>query len=362
MPPSRKRGCTMGKCCEARRCTCTIVAGPGITIDGSGSTTDPTVISSEAGQPTELGVTDSATVDLTLTGGGGTPYNLTAAVILDPAPPGGGDQLLQSGPDGLYLECEQVRGCISAGDGAAYDPATGVVEARPSTDAGNALSIGTDGGLLVPPGGAAEPLGVGCGLQGEGTADAPLAAFPIAGEQPWADDWDCDAAANSTLKCDPGTGALWTPPEHTSASVTIQQNHPLGTPTLGPTGGFVIVDNSAWAEGRYAADSLSTCRGLSFSTQFTGHLEATWTAGSVFDIAYVVQINGGALAARLMHSRLQAGGVAGHERWTFATAQAVVLPPHTGYSVRVYPAINVVSGSVTLAQWITDTHLFAITT
>lgn len=101
---------------------------------------------------------------------------------------------------------------------------------------------------------------------------------------------------------------------------------------------------------------------MSFSTEFTGHLEATWTAGSVFDIAYVIQINGGAFAARVMHSRLQAGGVAGHERWTFSTAQATVLPPHTSYSVRVYPTINVTAGSVTLNQWITDTHLIAITT
>lgn len=204
-------------------------------------------------------------------------------------------------------------------------------------------------------------LETGCGLQGEGTAASPLAAFPIAGEQPWADDWNCDAAANSTLKCDPDSGALWTPPEHTSAAVTIQQNHPLGTPTLGPTGGFIIADNSAWSEGVYKADSLTTCRGMSFSAEFTGHLEATWAAGSVFDIGYAVQINGGALAVRVMHSRLQAGGVAGHERWTFATAQATVLAPHTGYTVRVYPAISVTAGSVTLNQWITDTHMIVIT-
>ncbi|MFJ1695660.1 hypothetical protein ACIOHC_10995 [Streptomyces sp. NPDC088252] len=217
---------------------------------------------------------------------------------------------------------------------------------------------GTDGGLLAPP---ADPLEIGCGLQGEGTTASPLAAFPIAGAQPWADDWDCDAAANSTLKCDPGTGALWTPPEHTSAAVTIQQNHPLGTPTLGPTAGFILVDSTAWSEGVYQADSLTTCRGISFSTEFTGHLEATWTASSVFDVGYAVQVNGGALAVRVMHSRLQAGGVAGHERWTFATAQATVLAPHTGYTVRVYPAINVTAGSVTLNQWITDTHMIAIT-
>ncbi|WP_199570528.1 hypothetical protein [Streptomyces murinus] len=340
-----------------------------ITARVSGDAGNQTSIGSDGGlftpaggaaDPTALEVTDSDTVDLTLTGDGtaASPFSVSADVKLNPAPPGGGDNLIQSGPDGLSLECADVRGCFSAGDGAGYDPDTGVITARPSTDAGNGLSYGTDGGLLVP---SAAALTVGCGLQGEGTAAAPLAAFPIAGEQPWADDWDCDAAANSTLKCDPDSGALWTPPEHTSASVTIQQNHPLGTPVFGPTGGFIIVDTTAWSEGSYTADSLSTCRGIGFSTEFTGHVEATWTAGSVFDLGYGVSIDGGPPAVRVMHSRLQAGGVAGHERWSFETAEATVLAPHTSHSVRVYPAINVVSGSVTLNQWITDTHLIAIT-
>lgn len=457
----------MATCCQRARCSCTVTAGPGVTVEGDGSTGAPYVISGEAaptalgvtdtgtvdlsltgdgsasapfnitadvkldptppgggdqliqvgpeglslecadvrgcfsagdgagydpatgvitarvsadagnttvfgsdgglftpdgggGEPTALGVTDSTTLDLTVSGTGtaADPYDITGAVILDPAPPGGGDQLLQEGPDGLSLECADVRGCFSAGDGAGYDEATGVITARPSTDVGNSVSYGTDGGLLVP---SAEALDVGCGLQGAGTAASPLAAFPIAGEQPWTDDWDCDPVANSTLKCDPSTGALWAPPEHTSAAFTTQQNHPLGTPTIGPTGGFAIVDQTAWSEGAYTADSLTACRGMSFSAEFTGHLEATWTAGSVFDIGYAVAIDGGAPGVRVMASKLQAGGVAGHERWTFETAQATVLAPHTSYAVRVFPAIRVVSGSVTLNQWITDTHLIAIT-
>ncbi|MFJ6014462.1 hypothetical protein [Streptomyces sp. NPDC092952] len=349
-------------CCDERSCDCIVTAGPGVTVDGDGSTGAPYVIGAAGGGggPTALTVTDSPTVDLTLTGAGTAvdPYNVTAEVIVDPAPPGGGTELLHAGPNGLSLECADVRGCFSAGDGAGYDPDTGVITARPSTDAGNGLSYGTDGGLLVP---SAAALTVGCGLQGEGTAAAPLAAFPIAGEQPWADDWDCDAAANSTLKCDPDSGALWTPPEHTSAAVTLQQNHPIPAPTFTGTGGFVLVDADVWSEGRYTADSLTTCRGVSFSTAFTGHVEATWTSGAVFDLGYAVTIDGGGPAVRVMHSKLQAGGTAGHERWTVAVSQAAVLAAHTGYVVRVYPAINVVSGSVTLNQWITDTHLIAIT-
>ena len=54
-------------------------------------------------------------------------------------------------PDGLYVECTDARGCLSGGDGIAYDPATGEIDARLSTDAGNVVSFGTDGGLFAPP-------------------------------------------------------------------------------------------------------------------------------------------------------------------------------------------------------------------
>jgi hypothetical protein len=227
----------------------------------------------------------------------------------------------------------------------------------PSADTGNRLAFGADGRLFVPP---VPPPEVGCGLQGDGTAASPLAAFPIAGSRAWTTDWSCDPVANSTLHCDPSSGALWTPPEHTSAAVTVQQNHPLGTPTIAVTGGFILVDSSAWSEGTYTADSLSACRGISFSARFTGHVELTWPANAQFDLGYAVQINGGALAVRQTHSVL-ANGPARHERYSFGVSQATVLAPHTGYAVRVYPAIRVTAGTVTINQWITDTDLLVMT-
>lgn len=124
--------------------------------------------------------------------------------------------------------------------------------------------------------------------------------------------------------------------------------------------GFIIVDSTAWSEGTYTADSLSACRGISFSTRFTGHVELTWPANAQFDLGYAIQINGGALAVRQTHSVL-ANGPARHERYSFGVSQAVVLPPHTGYVVRVYPAIRVLAGTVTINQWITDTDLLAMT-
>ncbi|MGC5410669.1 hypothetical protein ACPXCX_44255, partial [Streptomyces sp. DT225] len=315
----------------------------------------PYVVSAGAAEPTAVRAADTATIDTEITGTGTTadPYVVSSAVILDPAPPGGGDQLIQSGPDGLSLECADVRTCFTGGDGIAYDEATGQISAQLSDGAGNAVSFGTDGGLFVPP---AAPPEVGCGLQGDGTAATPLAAFPIAGEQPWADDWDCDPVANSTLKCDPSSGALWTPPEHASAAVTIQQSHPMGTPTVAVTTGFVTVDSSAFAEGSYTANSLSACRGISFDTAFEGHVQVSWPANAQFELGYAIQINGGALAVRVLYG-VYANGPARHERHSFGVSQAAVLPPHTGYVVRVYPAVRVIAGSVTFQQWITDTNL-----
>ncbi|MFI2434632.1 hypothetical protein [Streptomyces sp. NPDC018693] len=359
------------ECADVRGC---LSAGDGIDYDPatgviaadiSADAGNTTVIGSDGGiytppSATALQEADTPTVDVTITGTGaaGDPYQVAAAVILDPAPPGGGSNLLQEGPDGLFVECADVRGCITAGDGAAYTAGTGEVEARLSTDAGNQVAFGTDGGLFVPPD---APLEVGCGLQGDGTAATPLAAFPIAGSQPWTDDWDCDPAANSTLKCDPDSGALWTPPEHTSAAVTFQQNHPVTSPSFTGTGGFVLLDPNAWSEGTYTADSLSACRGISFSTEFNAHVEVTYTANAVFDLGYAVQIDGGALAVRIGHSWLQNPAAAGHERVSFEVSQAAVLPPHTGQAVRVWPAIRVTNGTVTVNQWITDTHLIAMT-
>lgn len=195
----------MATCCGARRCNCTVTAGPGVTVTGDGGSTSPYVISADgggtvtcddvrpclsagdgidydpatgeisahlsadAGNQTTIGTdgglytlagatalqaADSATVDVTVTGTGtpGDPYQVGASVVVDPAPPGGGTNLLHTGADGLYVECADVRGCLLAGDGVDYDPATGTIGARPSTDAGNALDFGSDGGLLVTPG------------------------------------------------------------------------------------------------------------------------------------------------------------------------------------------------------------------
>jgi hypothetical protein len=179
----------MANCCGSRGCKCTVTAGPGVTVAGNGSPSAPYVISAGAATPTVLQAQDTPTVDATVSGTGsaGDPYVVSAAVILDPAPPGGGSNLAHAGPDGLYVECADVRQCISAGDGAEYNPATGVVSARLSTDADNATTFGTDGGIYTPPAAAADPTAVQA-------ADTPTVDVTVSGTGSAGDPYEVSAA------------------------------------------------------------------------------------------------------------------------------------------------------------------------
>ncbi|MFZ4266623.1 hypothetical protein, partial [Streptomyces arboris] len=271
----------------------------------------------------------------------------------DPTPPGGGTNLVQSGPDGLFLECEQVRGCLSAGDGAAYDEATGVISARPSTDAGNSLAFGMDGGLLVP---AAE-LVVGCGLIGDGTAGAPLVVDPAAGQEAWP--WPCDVAVESTLKCDPDTGQLWTPPEHFSAMDHIYVEHFLGgwlTP-IGPTGGWAIIDPGAAQQYNIPPNFLgNNCRTWAYEIHNSGTWDISHTADAVFELGLVVQQDGGPLQVRPLWGHLSAVGQAHRERGNGSANETYWgIPAGTGASCIMWPAINVTAGQVTaIHSWVSD--------
>ncbi|WNI20278.1 hypothetical protein [Actinacidiphila sp. ITFR-21] len=82
-------------CCDERHCECVVIAGPGATVDGDGSTTDPYVIGATGGQPafehgsaalagslnltpTASGAWTSTTLQITLPAAG--TYQLDAAV------------------------------------------------------------------------------------------------------------------------------------------------------------------------------------------------------------------------------------------------------------------------------------------
>lgn len=131
-------------CGGSNRCNCIVTAGTNTTVSGTGSAANPYVISS--------------------TGGGA-------------------------------VTCDQVRPCLSAGPGAAYDPATGVISARLSGDAGNNLALGGDQGLYVPAVGGATIIVTDSdciALSGDGSAGSPLTAQPVV-----------DPAPGNLLQCGP---------------------------------------------------------------------------------------------------------------------------------------------------------------
>jgi hypothetical protein len=98
--------------------------------------------------------------------------------------------------------CDEVRDCLSANQGAAYDPNTGVISVCVSPNAGNSLTRDANGCLFVSPGNNA--VVSGCGISGTGTAASPLAiegkAWPFACDQ--------DSATAMGVYCDPDTGQV----------------------------------------------------------------------------------------------------------------------------------------------------------
>lgn len=110
----------MARCgCGGGQCDCSLEAGDNVTVSGSGSAANPYVVSAD-------------------------------------------------------VPCTSVRSCLSGGNGISFNTATGVIAARLSGQAGNNVSIGPDGGLLVPTAGG--QVLTGCGLSGNGTAASPVKA------------------------------------------------------------------------------------------------------------------------------------------------------------------------------------------
>lgn len=222
----------MARCGCAGTCACSFQAGPGISLSGTGGTLDPVVISAT----------------------------------------------------GATVGCDDVRPCLSAGDGISYDPASGVISARISTDPGNAAIIGGDGGIYAAGGGgdggltavahqdtacvalgglgtASQPLtaslvvdpdtgnlvcgpnglrvalATGCGLTGAGSEGAPLAVAV----QAWPHPCDVDAAGGGVY-CD-ASGALRADPLGNIRYFTTSVNEAVANetvPSTTTTGGTLI--------------------------------------------------------------------------------------------------------------------------
>jgi hypothetical protein len=147
-----------------------VTAGTGITVTGSGTAGNPFVITSNV---------QCSQVRPCISAGNGAAYNPATGVVSARPSSDAGNTVVFGTDQGLFVPatavtCAQVRPCISAGPGATYNPVTGVVGAKLSTDAGNNVIFGTDQGLYVPAGAAT--VQTACGLDGDGSASNPLTA------------------------------------------------------------------------------------------------------------------------------------------------------------------------------------------
>ncbi|GGZ23181.1 hypothetical protein GCM10010387_15360 [Streptomyces inusitatus] len=226
----------MARCgCGGGACNCSIDAGSGVTVSGSGTPANPFVISATA--------LDCAVVRPCISAGQGATYNSGTGVVAARPSTDAGNTIQFGGDGGLYAatHCPTVRQCLSEGDGIDYNPATGVISARPSTDAGNNLAIGGDGGLFVPTGAAT--VTTGCGLTGNGAVATPVRAQVGT----WAYPCDLDDHAGQTY-CD-SAGVLRGEPrgQATFDQSVIEQSYPslavpAGTDVLIETRPFDITN------------------------------------------------------------------------------------------------------------------------
>lgn len=108
----------MARCgCGGDRCRCTLVAGDGATVEGTGSPIDPYVVSAD----TTARVVTAPGDCVTLTGDGSEEAPLEPALTIDPAEGNG----LTCGPDGLFATGGTVEaGCGLVGEGTAAAPLT----------------------------------------------------------------------------------------------------------------------------------------------------------------------------------------------------------------------------------------------
>lgn len=221
-------------CCGGAPCSCRVVQGPGITVTGSGSASDPFVVSGGgAGTPTPVTEADTPTIDQHVTGTGTAvdPYVVSADVKIDPV----AGNLIQATPAGLLVPCEGVQDCVGAGfdDGLIYDDAANQYRVRLSTDAGNQVVFGADSGVYVPPSAGAVPL-AGCGINvaPDGTVSADTLPFAALTRIDCDDDSDLPATTpldpacelnGMAVYCD-SNGQLRTMPEKFTATENTSIN------------------------------------------------------------------------------------------------------------------------------------------
>jgi hypothetical protein len=187
-----------------------------ISADISTDVGNALVLGTDTGLFVPTAAVDCAAVRPCISATGGAAYDPVTGVITADLSTDLGNTLILGGDGGLYVPpvtCDQVRPCLSGINGVTYDPVTGVISADISTDAGNVLALGTDTGLFVP----AATVAVACGLNGTGAVADPLLVETVAWPFP------CDVDANGgDLYCD-STGRLRTNPPPMASFVQDQQ-------------------------------------------------------------------------------------------------------------------------------------------
>ncbi|MFF3367069.1 hypothetical protein [Streptomyces misionensis] len=131
------------------------------------------------------------------------------------------------------VPCEAVRSCLSAGPGVSYDPATGIIGANVSGQAGNNLTELPDGSLFVPTGAAT--VSTGCGLSGNGSGSTPLQV--ATGSWPYPCSVD---SAGGVVACD-SSGALRSEPRGKATMTNYFENRTYNNVPV-PTTGLTTVD------------------------------------------------------------------------------------------------------------------------
>lgn len=156
----------MARCGCGQACGCALVSGPGVVVTGSGTPANPWV------------------------------------------------------PNAAIADCDDVRACITANQGAEFNQGTGVISVCVSPNAGNGLTRDGNGCLFVAAG--ASTVSTGCGITGNGLPASPVTA----NTQTWP--YACDPLTQGgVVSCDP-SGVLVSEPR----SRSMMQSFFFDSPTV----------------------------------------------------------------------------------------------------------------------------------
>lgn len=262
----------MPRCsCAGGVCSCALVGGAGVTIEGSGSAQNPYVISAEGGLNNSLQVLDTPTIDLVLTGSG-TP--------LDPA-------VLSANAHLTMQELDDVQDAApSVGFVPVWDGAQWIFQAPPT----------------APPG----AVTVACGLDGDGSGGNALRVAARTAAQ-WTTDGytGTPVSAGRRLYCG-ADSEVYTMPEHTTYLQAGTGSSGNVSPPLSPTLSSIVADTTV-------SITNNSARQVTWAWEGQAHSIATFVGGNAAcDMNASISVNGAARQVeRLFRVQTPTGGGGG---------------------------------------------------